>query len=67
MVCIFQVDGMPLSGFSNQEGVELLKRTGPSVNLKIVRYLRGLKFEELQEVHARHVCLVSSANGTVSS
>ena len=44
-----QVDGVPLCGFSNQEAVEILKRTSQTVKLKIVRYLRGLKFEELQE------------------
>ena len=29
--------------------MEILKRTGKLVKLSIVRYLRGLKFEELQE------------------
>ena len=29
--------------------MEILKRTGTVVKLSIVRYLRGLKFEELQE------------------
>lgn len=35
--------------FSNQQAVEILKNTGSSVHLTIVRYLRGLKFEELQD------------------
>ncbi len=43
------MDGTPLAGFSNQEAVELLRKTGSSVKLSIVRYLRGLKFEELRE------------------
>ena len=34
---------------SNQQAVEILKNTGASVHLTIVRYLRGLKFEELQD------------------
>ena len=34
---------------SNQQAVEILKNTGSSVHLTIVRYLRGLKFEELQD------------------
>ena len=38
-----------LSIFSNQQAVEILKNTGSSVHLTIVRYLRGLKFEELQD------------------
>ena len=46
---IFQVDDVQLAGYTNQEAVEILKRTGMVVKLSIVRYLRGLKFEELQE------------------
>ena len=46
---IFQVDDVQLAGYTNQEAVEILKRTGLVVKLSIVRYLRGLKFEELQE------------------
>ena len=38
-----------MAGYTNQEAVEILKRTGKLVKLSIVRYLRGLKFEELQE------------------
>jgi hypothetical protein len=38
-----------LSGFSNHQAVEILKQTGNVVQLKIIRYLRGLKFQELQE------------------
>ena len=32
-----------------KEAVELLKLTGGRVRLKICRYLRGLKFEQLQD------------------
>jgi len=46
---VIEVDGMELSGYCNQEAVELLKLTGKIVRLKICRYLRGLKFEQLQE------------------
>ena len=45
---IIAVDGVPLSGFTNQEAVEILKKTGAVVQLSVVRFLRGLKFEELQ-------------------
>ena len=37
---ITEVDGTPLSGVSNAEAVEMLKRTGNPVRLAIVRYLR---------------------------
>ena len=43
-----QVDGIPLLGKSNQDAVEILKLTSTTVKLTIVRYLRGLKFEELR-------------------
>jgi hypothetical protein len=43
------VDGIVLSGYTNQHAVEILKQTGRVVKLKIVRYLRGLRFQELQE------------------
>ena len=46
---ITEVNGTSLSGRSNQEAVEILKTTGSVVKLTIVRYLRGLKFEELQD------------------
>ena len=45
---ITEVNGTSLSGRSNQEAVDILKKTGDVVHLTIVRYLRGLKFEELQ-------------------
>ena len=43
------MDGVPLSGFTNQQAVEILKKTGAVVKLSVVRFLRGLKFEELQD------------------
>lgn len=46
---ITEVNGVSLSGRTNQEAVDVLKRTGSVVKLTIVRYLRGLKFEELQD------------------
>jgi len=47
------VDGVLLGGYSNQEAVELLKKTGDTVQLRVIRYLRGLHFEELKEGIAR--------------
>ena len=49
VVVVVQVDGIVLSGFTNQQAVEILKQTGQVVKLRITRYLRGLKFQELQE------------------
>ncbi len=49
IVVVEQVDGIVLSGFTNQQAVEILKQTGQVVKLRITRYLRGLKFQELQE------------------
>lgn len=46
---ITEVNGASLSGKTNLEAVEILKNTEEVVYLTIVRYLRGLKFEELQE------------------
>ena len=46
---IIEVDGMSLTGISNQEAVEILKKTQSTVKMTIVRYLRGLRFQELQE------------------
>ncbi len=44
---LVQVDGQTLVGMSNPQAVEVLKCTGDTVQLKIVRYLRGLHFEDL--------------------
>lgn len=45
---IIEVDGKPLHGFTNHQAVDVLKQSGNSVQLCIERYLRGLKFEQLQ-------------------
>ena len=54
---------MALSGFSNQEAVEILKTTGSVVRLTVVRYLRGLKFEELRA----GICQANMATPTVTA
>uniref|UniRef100_A0A1I8IKU8 Patj homolog n=1 Tax=Macrostomum lignano TaxID=282301 RepID=A0A1I8IKU8_9PLAT len=43
-----QVDNQSLDGRSNHEAVELLKRTGSTVRLKVLRYRRGPVFDQLQ-------------------
>ena len=54
---------MALSGFSNQEAVEILKTTGSVVRLTVVRYLRGLKFEELRA----GICQANMATPTATA
>ncbi|XP_050519840.1 multiple PDZ domain protein-like [Daktulosphaira vitifoliae] len=45
---IVEVDGTSLQGFTNHEAVEVLRSTGQVVSLRLERYLRGPKFEQLQ-------------------
>lgn len=49
---IVEVDGQSLQNVSNYEAVEKLKQTGTVVQLTFERYLRGPKFEQLQEALA---------------
>lgn len=49
---IIEVDGKSIQGFSNQQAVEMLRSTGKTVRLKLVRYVHGLKFEQLQQAIA---------------
>lgn len=46
---IIEVDGRPLGGYSNHEAVEMLRNTGKVVKLRLARYLRGSKYEKLQQ------------------
>lgn len=49
---IIEVNGESLQECSNYEAVEKLKQTDTEVNLTIERYLRGPKYEHLQEALA---------------
>ena len=49
---IVEVDGLSLQGYSNQQAVEMLRSTGRVVHLRLVRYVHGLKFEQLQQAIA---------------
>jgi multiple PDZ domain protein len=49
---IIEVDGQSLQGFSNHQAVDVLKSSGNIVTLVLERYLRGLKFEQLQQAIA---------------
>ena len=49
---IVEVDGNSIQGYTNQQAVEMLRSTGKTVKLKLVRYVHGLKFEQLQQAIA---------------
>lgn len=50
---IVEVDTECLQGFTNHQAVEKLRRTGSTVTLCLERYLRGPKYEHLQEALAQ--------------
>lgn len=43
------MDGASVVGFTNHQAVEKLRGTGPTVAIKFERYLRGPKYEQLQQ------------------
>lgn len=47
-----QVDGRSLYGYTNHQAVEVLRNTGKMVKLRLARYLRGSKYEQLQQAIA---------------
>lgn len=49
---IIEVDHQSLQGYSNHQAVEVLKKSGQVVTLCLERYLRGPKFEQLQQAIA---------------
>lgn len=49
---IIEVDGQSLQGFSNHQAVDVLKQSGSIVKLCLERYLRGPKYEQLQQAIA---------------
>jgi len=51
--CDLQVDGVSLEGFSNEEAVDVLRRTGHATRLKLARHRYGSKYEQL--LHAAAV------------
>lgn len=63
---IIEVDGQSLQGFSNHQAVELLKKSGQVVNLRLERYLRGPKYEQLQQAIAANDKIPTSATSTPS-
>jgi C-terminal processing protease CtpA/Prc len=49
---IIEVDGRSIQGYTNQQAVEMLRSTGQVVRLKLIRYVHGFKFEQLQQAIA---------------
>lgn len=49
---IVEVDGRSLQGYTNHQAVEVLRSSGSSVTLCLERYLRGPKYEQLQQAIA---------------
>lgn len=49
---IIEVDGRSLYGYTNHEAVEVLRSAGKVVKLRLARYLRGTKYEQLQQAIA---------------
>lgn len=49
---IIEVNGVNLQEFTNHQAVEELKKAGSAVELSLERYLRGPKYEHLQEALA---------------
>lgn len=45
---IIEVDGRSLYGYTNHQAVEVLRNTGKCVKLRLARYLRGSKYDQLQ-------------------
>lgn len=61
---IIEVDNQSLQGFSNHQAVEVLKKSGAVVSLRLERYLRGPKFEQLQLAIAANELKPSTPSGS---
>lgn len=59
---IIEVDGQSLQGFSNHQAVDVLKQSGATVRLCLERYLRGPKYEQLQQAIAANELKPSTPN-----
>ena len=46
------MDGKSLYGHTNHQAVEVLRRSGTRVHLRLARYLRGAKYHQLQQLVA---------------
>lgn len=52
---IVEVDGQSLRGFNNHQAVEVLRSTGQVVKLRLARYLRGPKYDQLRLAMADNI------------
>lgn len=59
---IIEVDGQSLQGYNNHQAVDVLKQSGNIVKLCLERYLRGPKFEQLQQAIAANELKPSTPN-----
>ncbi|KAK7101023.1 multiple PDZ domain protein-like isoform X2 [Littorina saxatilis] len=50
---IIEVDSQSLQGYTNHQAVEVLRNTGQTVHLKLVRFRHGPKYEKLQQYLAQ--------------
>ncbi|XP_046389110.1 patj homolog [Ischnura elegans] len=60
---IVEVDGRSLQGYTNHGAVEVLRGTGRTVRLCLERYLRGPKYEQLQQAIANSELLQGRQGG----
>jgi hypothetical protein len=64
---IVEVDGKSLRGFNNHQAVEVLRSTGQVVRLTLSRYLRGPKYDQLQQAMAESTNLTSPTSSSVTT
>lgn len=64
---IVEVDGESLQDYNNYQAVEKLRQTGDVVKLTLERYLRGPKYEQLQEALACQEKDVSPASPSATT
>lgn len=61
---IIEVDNQSLQGFTNHQAVEVLKKSGTVVSLCLERYLRGPKYEQLQQAIAANELKSQTPSGS---
>lgn len=61
---IIEVDKKSLQGVNNHQAVEVLKQSGTVVSLCLERYLRGPKYEQLQQAIAANELKPSTPSGS---
>ncbi|KAK9686273.1 PDZ domain, partial [Popillia japonica] len=65
---IVEVDGASVVGHTNHQAVEILRNTGPIVTITLERYLRGPKYEQLQQaIRANELKPPSPPSPSISS